>query len=198
MESLRKMIKPTLTVITNIGKAHAENFDSKEQQIEEKIQLAQNSNVIITPSNDKLLNSKLVSTLNNEQSLFTWGNKERDNLKIIKTPKNNQNVCFEILYDNKTFHFSFHLRDQAHQENLMTCLSICCVLNSPLQQVLKRICRLHPIQMRMEFLQGKNASSLINDCYSSDIFSLKIGLETLSKQPHKQKTHHLVRCIAKR
>ena len=188
MELLCYMIEPTLTVITNVGKAHAENFDSKEQHIEEKIQLTQNSEDIVIPSNDQLLNHKLISTLSKKQSLFTWGNQEQDDLKILKKIENGQNIDFEIEYNNQLFHFSFHFQDQAHQENLLTCLSICCVLNISLQQVLERVCRLHPIQMRMEFLQGKNGSMLINDSYTSDIFSLKIGLEILSKQPHKQKT----------
>lgn len=39
MERLERMIRPTLGVITNIGDAHSENFSSKVQKLDEKLQL---------------------------------------------------------------------------------------------------------------------------------------------------------------
>lgn len=43
MDSLEKMIQPTIGILTSIGSAHRENFDSPEQQLSEKLSLFRNA-----------------------------------------------------------------------------------------------------------------------------------------------------------
>lgn len=47
MEKLQQMIKPTHGILTNIGVAHKEGFDSKEQKIAEKLKLFKDAEVLI-------------------------------------------------------------------------------------------------------------------------------------------------------
>ena len=50
MEALQKMINPEIGVLTNIKKAHFENFESKEEKILEKMKLFKNADIFILPS----------------------------------------------------------------------------------------------------------------------------------------------------
>ena len=50
MERLEKMIRPTMGIITNIGTAHLQNFESANEMTEEKIKLFKNSEVIFYSS----------------------------------------------------------------------------------------------------------------------------------------------------
>ncbi len=46
MDSLEKMIQPTIGILTSIGSAHSENFDSPEHQLSEKLTLFRNASMV--------------------------------------------------------------------------------------------------------------------------------------------------------
>ena len=47
MENLEKIIKPTIGMLTNIGEAHSEGFENKEQKLKEKLKLFDNCDTVI-------------------------------------------------------------------------------------------------------------------------------------------------------
>ena len=55
MNALRDIIQPTIGVITNIGTAHQENFDSVDTKCQEKLKLFHDAEVVFYPANDPVI-----------------------------------------------------------------------------------------------------------------------------------------------
>jgi alanine racemase len=47
MENLATIIQPTIGILTNIGNAHSEGFESNEQKLQEKLNLFTTANAVI-------------------------------------------------------------------------------------------------------------------------------------------------------
>jgi Alr-MurF fusion protein len=72
--------------------------------------------------------------------------------------------------------------DHASIENAMTCICTLAHLGYGLAEIQKKLLALAPVAMRLEWQQGINHCSIINDSYSADLSSLKIALDFLSQQ----------------
>ena len=48
MDKLERIIQPTIGILTNIGEAHQEGFESVEQKVKEKLQLFTNTQTLFS------------------------------------------------------------------------------------------------------------------------------------------------------
>ncbi|HUS00757.1 MAG TPA: Mur ligase family protein, partial [Chitinophagaceae bacterium] len=78
MEKLEKIVVPSIGVLTNIGEAHSEGFESRTQKIKEKLKLFEHSTGLIFCIDDNEVNAEvaILKERNSALQLFTWG---RDN-----------------------------------------------------------------------------------------------------------------------
>jgi alanine racemase len=75
MEKLQPIINPEIGILTFMGEAHAEGFDSLQQKINEKIKLFSNSKILIYCAENNLVDelvTKFAATENKEIKLFSW------------------------------------------------------------------------------------------------------------------------------
>lgn len=154
MEKLEKIIQPTIAIITNIGEAHSDGFESKEQKKKEKEILLRNA-------------------LQAEELTITAIQKENTSTKInvLQHPNLKETVAITIPFT-----------DDASVENAMTCWRIMLMMGYTNEVIAERMKLLQPINMRLELKKGINNCSIINDSYSADISSLDIALNFLDNQ----------------
>ena len=67
MNALKRMIKPTIGILTNIGGAHQENFFSLQEKCMEKLILFKDCDVVIYNGDNELI-SKLCSKVDVDSS----------------------------------------------------------------------------------------------------------------------------------
>src|SRR5690606_6074069 len=82
MSRLQKMIQPSIGIFTNIGVAHGHNFESKQQKLQEKLNLFKNTAIVIAGS-EYINQSDEINT----GELLTWGKKEQDTIKLLGIEK---------------------------------------------------------------------------------------------------------------
>ncbi|HZI23897.1 MAG TPA: Mur ligase family protein, partial [Chryseolinea sp.] len=70
MENLEKVICPTIGILTNIGSAHSEGFQSQEEKTDEKLKLFKNSSVLIYCADHTIIRKALEKT---SIKTFSWG-----------------------------------------------------------------------------------------------------------------------------
>ena len=192
MEYLQKIIDPEIGIISFIGAAHAEGFESKEQKIKEKLRLFINSRLLIYCIDDELLCAEVTDFKTHrikELQTFTWGSKASADLTVLRREKGDNSAKISCSYKNVSFEFSIPFTDDASVNNAITC---CCVLLNfglPPEFIAEKMHRLRPVEMRMELKQGINNCSVINDGYSADMNSLSISLDFLEQQKqHERRT----------
>lgn len=153
MRSLRDMIQPTIGILTNIGTAHQENFETVEQKVLEKLQLFKEAEVIICPKEAE----PYLQKANLKGKIVYWTREDAKN--------------FTIPFD-----------DQASIDNACICYSTLLQLGMPEQLIAKQMEGIEPVAMRMEVKEGKRGLTLINDTYNSDIVSLDIALTFMARR----------------
>ena len=190
MEKLQKIIDPEIGIVTFIGSAHAEGFESKQQKTREKLKLFTHSKLLIYCIDDKILHqeiSEFKTAENNELKLFTWGRQPDADVIVKKIKKENRSTNIFCSFNDTAFNFSIPFTDEASVSNALTC---CCVLLSlkiNTEFIAEKIQHLRPVEMRMELKKGVNNCSIINDGYSADINSLSISLDFLEQQQQHNK-----------
>lgn len=73
------------------------------------------------------------------------------------------------------------------------CAAVCRYLGMPDSLITERLCSLQPVAMRLEVREGQRGCTLINDSYNSDLGSLDIALDFMSRRADgKNRSHVLI------
>lgn len=177
MESLEKVIQPSIGILTNIGTAHDEGFINQEQKIEEKLTLFINCKILIYCA-DQVNVKKAVEEMGIKT--FSWG-REGDVKVSIQG-----NTCYVThLGQDQVIQLPFS--DKASIENCMHCVALMLHLGFTFKKIQRGINNLRSIPMRMEMKEGINQSYLVDDTYNNDLGGLELSLQFLAHQNQKKK-----------
>ena len=188
MENLWPMIRPTIGILTHMGPAHAEGFQSETEKLQEKVRLFEDCQQI-------LLGSKQVEVVETLKKaglpVKTVGNKFGDFLKVQKEHLIDTKTSFDLITDNESVSVSVPFTSVADRENVLLALLGVKVLGIPLTSVKDRLNLLQPVFMRMEWITDNPEITIINDSYNSDVESVRNGIQLL-KQTYAQSSRRLI------
>lgn len=183
MQKLQKMIKPTHGVLTNIGVAHKEGFQSKEEKITEKLKLFTDAEVLVYPK--KYLEHIYIPS---QIYKFAWGEDESCQLEVYSLKKEgDQATLVSLCFSRQFFTVKIPFVDQASIENAISCIAVMITFGYDFKTIAERIATLQPMEMRLELKKGKHNSSIIDDSYSNDLVALQIALDFLKQQKQNQR-----------
>ncbi|MDR0758077.1 MAG: bifunctional UDP-N-acetylmuramoyl-tripeptide:D-alanyl-D-alanine ligase/alanine racemase [Tannerella sp.] len=192
MENLRRVIAPTIGILTNVGKAHQENFTSAAQKCLEKLALFNHCDCIIYNADDEFVSNALDtaclsqkglgwSRINSDAPLFVQAVDRKENSTGIKC------IMFGVA---RTFEIPF--TDEASIENVIHCIALTLYLKPVIFDSMQVFSTLEPVAMRLEVKKGINNCLLINDTYNSDINSLDIALDFMQSRRGRKKMKSVI------
>ena len=182
MEALQSIIRPTVGVLTNIGGAHQENFYSVADKCMEKLALFKDCDVVIYDGDNELINSCVAKSLFSSREI-AWSHKDNERpLFIESVTKNEASTTIRYRYLGMPNEYTIPFIDDASVENSLHCLAVALYMMLPAEKITERMAHLEPIAMRLEVKEGKNGCVLINDSYNSDLASLDIALDFMSRR----------------
>ena len=186
MAALRAIIQPTIGVMTNIGPAHQENFESVEEKCHEKLSLFQDAKVLVYCADDAVVDECVATSLLRGERL-AWSRRNPSAALFVSS--------VETLERGTRITYRFHgaeaamtipFTDDASTVNCIHCLAVLLSLNFSAEEIANRMKRLEPVAMRLEVIQGVRNCTLINDTYNSDAASLDIALDFMARRPEIQ------------
>ena len=181
MAKLERIVKPTIGVMTNLGAAHQENFMSYGIKCAEKMQLFKDCKMLV-------LNSEDPTILQCAETLPEGV--KRLKLQVRQIEKDNDHATIWFEHEGEVGQYTIPFIDDASIENSITCFSTALtVFSGDIQVLCERMSRLEQVAMRLEVKDGKNGCTLINDSYNSDVHSLDIALDFMSRRPETKKQH---------
>ena len=174
------MLQPDIGLITNIGSAHSEGFDSDQEKAEEKMILFESVDTIIYSTNFIGI-SNAYSANHYETNSFTWCTMGQAEVDVYHNFTSSKERKIGIEYKGKKHLLHFHLIDLPSFENIMHCVTLMLHLGIPVSELQERISRVSGLNMRLEMQAGIQNTIIVNDAYSADLDAYSYGVEFLSQ-----------------
>ena len=104
---------------------------------------------------------------------------------IAGTDARHETVTTMIHYIYKGVAGTYRLpfMDEASVKCSIACACVALYLGVVPEELDRRMSRLEPVAMRLEVKEGRNGCTIINDSYNSDVNSLDIALDFMSRRP---------------
>lgn len=187
MENLATVIRPSIGILTNIGEAHSEGFESTDEKIAEKLKLFEDVDIFI-------YSCKYLENYAGElpgKNKFSWCYRQKADLEVFDDEVLEDKFRFlRANFKGQEVQAVIPFTDQASIENGIICWATLLALGYEPAEADKRLEKLLPVNMRLELKNGINNCSIIDDSYSLDLSSLAIALDFL-----KQQNQHLRRAL---
>lgn len=177
MNTLSRMIRPTIAILTTIGRAHAAGFPSLEAKIGEKLTL-------FTSATQAIYHPGHIgeATLPTVENTFTWGDGDTT-LQLLHDELVEGHRCrIHARYNGAEISITIPFTDGAARENAVCCWATLLAMGYEQSVIADRMTRLRPMEMRLEMKRGINNCSVIDDSYSNDLSSLVIALDFMKRQ----------------
>jgi len=181
MQRLQALIQPSIGVFTNLGDAHREGFRSKEEKLQEKLQLFHDCPLLFCHSRDPLPARVLRKR---QQAVYWIGHRPEDDLQILTQEPLGQHCTLRLRQGQRHYTLLLPFRDQASIDNALLCWAVARHLRVPAEVLQQRLQELQPLPGRLEIREGREQSVVINDAYNADLTSLSIALQY--QQQHAQ------------
>ena len=182
MEALQSIIRPTVGILTNIGGAHQENFYSVPDKCMEKLALFKDCDVVIYDADNELISGCVGKCLFGAREI-AWSKKDNERpLYVEWVKKEETSTTIRYRYLGMPNEYTIPFIDDASVENSLHCLAVALYMMLPAEKITERMAHLEPVAMRLEVKEGKNGCVIINDSYNSDLASLDIALDFMSRR----------------
>lgn len=183
MERLHRIIQPNWGVITHLGEAHQENFGTFEEKTIEKLKLFVGCEKVFAPYDETLIRETLESLrLPSSDTLF-WS-KHNKSCDLYISSITYYSTYSEVILILKGREMKVHLPflDEGTLHSCFMAMLILSEIDLELALNPQIYEELSPISMRLEVLEGRSNTLVINDTYSSDYDSLKIALDFMRRR----------------
>ena len=184
MQALRDIIQPSIGILTSIGQAHQENFRTMDEKCQEKLLLFHDAKTVIYNSDDEIV-SRSMRRSGFGGKKITWSKEDPQATLYIKEVETKDNITRVAYVFNQTTEGTYHLPfiDEASVECSLACAATALHLGIDPETLDIRMSQLEPVAMRLEVKEGQHGCTLINDSYNSDLSSLDIALDFMSRRP---------------
>ncbi len=193
MRALRDIIQPTIAVLTNLGAAHQENFDSLEAKCREKLTLFHDAEAVVYHADDGLVD-KILEERQYPGIRLSWSFTDKNAPYYVREiMKGDEQTTISLAHDDFSIDYSIPFIDEASISNSIACCIVALYLGVKPKALKERMGCLEPVAMRLEVKEGQHGCTLINDSYNSDINSIGIALDFMSRRPdHRNRRRTLI------
>ena len=186
MMALHDIIQPTIGVLTCLAAAHQENFRSMEEKCQEKLELMHDTQALIYPMDDNTV-SRCIRRMRYTGEKIGWSRTdEQAPFYVRELTEGDASTRVSYRYKDEEGEYTIPFTDVASVEDSIVCAVVALRLGLTAEQIAERMPMLEPIAMRLEVKQGQHGCTLINDSYNSDINSLDIALDFMSRRGGKK------------
>lgn len=156
MDKLTPVLQPTIGILTNIGDAHQEGFESVQEKCFEKLGLFTQVETLIYDGDSPIIRNCIENMCMGTRDI-AWSKRDRERpLFISKIEHNESNTTIHysfLLYDSS---FTIPFIEDASVENAIHCLTVMLYLGISPSIIAQRMEKLEPVAMRMEVKEGRN------------------------------------------
>ncbi len=192
MESLARVLKPTVGVLTSLTDEHDEGFDSRRQKCIEKVRLLQDCNYVVYRADDAMVR-EVVEYFCSDCRIIGWSNVDKNAPLYISS------IIREGKKTRITYHYSGGISEvcvpftaSVDIIDAIHCLAVCLCLGVPADYVDTRMAMLSPVDTRLNVIEGVNNCMLVYDAYTTDFASLNLAIDFMNRRRTAMRKHTVI------
>lgn len=173
MQQLASIIKPTIGVLTHMGPAHAEGFNSMPEKIKEKLQLFETVDTLVY-GKDQIQGYSLegdASVFKRPVTFYSWSRLVPATLVVTQEINKGSFTELTVSYNSQNHTINIPFTDKASIDNAVLCMLTLLSLGKDFSYIKEGIKQLTAVDMRMQLKKGINGCTFINDSYNLDFDS---------------------------
>jgi alanine racemase len=173
MQQLASILKPTIGVLTHMGPAHAEGFNSMSEKIKEKLQLFETVDTLIY-GKDQIQGFDLesdTSIFKRPVKFYTWSRLVPATLVVTQEINKGSFTELSVSYASQNYKINIPFTDKASIDNAVLCILTLLSLGKDIAYIKEGVMQLAAVDMRMQLKKGINGCTFINDSYNLDFDS---------------------------
>ena len=188
IETLSKIAKPTMCVITNVGTSHIGNLGSRENILKAKLEILEGMNekgiVVINNDND-LLNEWQLKNI--KYNIVTYGIDNDSNLTAKDIEIDINNSTYNVIMDNKKEEIYVPVSGKHFIYNSLCAICVGIQNGIDIENIKRGIKEFELTKNRMEIINSSKGFTIINDAYNASFDSMKASLNYLGSFTNKRK-----------
>ena len=174
---LTEIAKPHIALITNIGEAHIQNFESKDNIAEAKKELLNNSDQLetsILPRDDDYYQFLVKDKKNLKQITFGFTKEATINCKVL------DEQTITIFTPKESFDVKINLLGKHNISNILAACACSYALDIPINIMKEGIEVIKPFPGRLEIMDSSRGAIIINDSYNANPSSMRGAIDVLA------------------
>ena len=186
IDRLSRIVKPMVSIVTNIGMSHIERLGSQENIYRAKAEIFGNtreSGIVILNGDDKIL---MAHKSEIKQKVITVGIKNK-NADIVAYDINStkDSVSFTAKGMGKEIKISLPIPGEHNVIKAMLAIAVGLTFEIPVKEIAAALSDFSMTKMRMDIIKSRNIT-IINDCYNAAPDSVRAALSVLSKYENRR------------
>lgn len=192
------IVKPTYGILTAIGPQHLDTFKSLENVKKTKLELAnavsENNGIAFVNWEDENIKSaslELETKFNlteSPNSIIKYGLTNEVNYYADNIYIDENGSTFDVVIPNKEkIKIKTKLLGKLNILNIVSAVAIADALGLTADEIKVGVKYIKPVPHRLELIQNKNGSIIIDDAYNSNIKGAKMALEVLKSFENKRR-----------
>lgn len=177
IKELCDIVHPQMGLITSVGPQHLESFKSIENVTKTKFELYD-----AVPEDGKAYlnyDNEYIKSVNVKNNVVTFGSDGSGSDCVAKNiTLSSKGTDFDILYGDKTVHFTTKLLGSHNVQNLAGCIAIALDMGVDENELVLAVRRLETVRHRLQILDGGDIT-IIDDAFNANPSGTKAALEVL-------------------
>jgi len=190
IDNLSKIVKPNISVITNIAEAHFKNFNTLKDIAKAKSEIIKNTlngGSIVLNKDSNYFNFLFNKAKKKGINIISFSSKRRADIYLTGIKKVKNYFQLKILVKNRYFNFNIPNSINSFINNILACISILSVLDVDLNSIKNKFLKFKPPEGRGDLKiinKFKRKFKFIDDSYNANPLSMRSAINNMKN--HKR------------
>lgn len=180
IEALAEIVRPNVGVITNVGTAHIEKLQSRENILKAKTEMF----TYFNSSNTAIINgdNDMLQKLDNKAyKIISYGLESNNQCKAENViEKGEAGIDFDMVYQGLREFYQVPMPGIHNVYNALSAICVAKIYGLDKNQINAGLAKFKPSKMRMEIFQGILNTKVINDVYNANPDSMMAAINVLA------------------
>lgn len=175
MNVLAGLIRPSIGIFTNLGEAHKDGFESREEKLFEKLALFDSAEKVVCRKDTAYFES--ISEVLKDR-VVPWGDDNDLPFTVVWEEG-------EIIVNNTSYRAD--VSSDSQRENVTHAIVTATLLGLNPEQIQRGISKIEDVPMRLELKKAINGCYVLDDSYNNDEIGLIVALDYLDSYKQNEK-----------